>query len=120
MILQNESEIILSCAFEVLNTLGCGLIEKPYENALVVEFSLRNIPFRQQIGFDVYYKGQQVGRYIPDLIVFDQIIVDVKTIDSITNHEVAQILNYLHITKMKLGLILNFKHSKLEWKRIVL
>src|SRR6266550_7974731 len=61
---------IVGCAIEVLNTLGHGLIEKPYENALV-EFGLRNIPLRQQPAFDVLYKGQKVGLFIPDLIAFD-------------------------------------------------
>jgi GxxExxY protein len=78
---------IVGCAIEVLNTLGHGLIEKPYENALVVEFGLRNIPFRQQPAFDVLYKGQKVGLFIPDLIAFDAIVVDTKVIDQITDHE---------------------------------
>ena len=56
---------IVGCAIEVLNTLGHGLIEKPYENALVVEFGLRKIPFRQQPAFDVLYKGQKVGSSFP-------------------------------------------------------
>ena len=120
LILKNEVFEIAGCAMEVLNSLGHGLLEKPYENALVVEFGLRNILYQQQPGFDVMYKQVKVGRYIPDLIVFDQIVVDTKVIDKITNHEQGQILNYLKITGMKVGLILNFKHSKLEWQRFVL
>ena len=111
---------IVGCAIEVLNTLGHGLIEKPYENALVVEFGLRNIPFRQQPAFDVLYKGQKVGLFIPDLIAFDAIVVDTKVIDQITDHERGLMLNYLRITKLRVGVILNFKHRKLEWQRIAL
>ncbi|HAF50682.1 MAG: hypothetical protein PWR28_1196 [Synergistaceae bacterium] len=111
---------IVGCAMEVLNTLGHGLLEKPYENALVVEFGLRGIPFRQQPRFDVIYKGVKVGDYIPDLIAFEKIVVDAKTIDCITDVERGQILNYLKITKLKVGLILNFKKPKLEWERLVL
>ncbi len=111
---------IVGCAIEVLNTLGHGLIEKPYENALVVEFDLRNIPFRQQPAFDVLYKGQKVGLFIPDLIAFDAIVVDTKVIDQITDHERGLMLNYLRITKLRVGVILNFKHRKLEWQRIAL
>jgi GxxExxY protein len=59
---------IVGCAIEVLNALGHGIVEKPYENALVVEFGLRNILFRQQPPFDVLYKGHKVGLFIPDLI----------------------------------------------------
>jgi GxxExxY protein len=94
--------------------------EKPYENALVVEFRLRQIPFRQQPAFDVLYKNQRVGTFVPDLIAFDSIIVDTKVIDRITDHERGLMLNYLQITKLRVGLILNFKHRKLEWERIVL
>ena len=111
---------IVGCAIEVLNTLGHGLIEKPYENALVVEFGLRNIPLRQQPAFDVLYKGQKVEVFIPDLIAFDVIVVDTKVIDQITDHERGLILNYLRITKLRVGVILNFKHRKLEWQRIAL
>ena len=105
---------------EVLNTLGHGLLEKPYENALVVEFKLRGIPWAQQPRFPVVYKLVNVGEYIPDLIAFESIIVDAKTIEKIGNNERAQIINYLKITGLRVGIILNFKHSKLEWERIVL
>ena len=111
---------IVGCAIEVLNTLGHGLVEKPYENALVVEFGLRKIPFRQQPAFDVFYKGQKIGLFIPDLMAFHAIVVDTKVIDKITDHERGLMLNYLRITKLRIGLILNFKHPKLEWQRIVL
>ncbi len=111
---------IVGCAIEVLNTLGHGLLEKPYENALAVEFGMRNIPFRQQPLFDVLYKGQKVGLFIPDLIAFDDVVVDTKVIDGITDHERGLMLNYLRITKLRVGVILNFKHAKLEWERIVL
>ncbi len=70
---------IVGCAFEVLNSLGHGLLEKPYENALAVEFGIRGIPFVQQPRFPVIYKSVNVGEYVPDLIVFDKIIVDTKT-----------------------------------------
>jgi len=117
---KEETHQIIGCAFEVLNTLGHGLFEKPYENALVVEFKLKGIPYKQQARFPVIYKSFQVGEYIPDLIVFDKIIVDTKTIESIGNNEKAQIINYLKISGLRVGLILNFKHAKLEWERIAL
>ena len=111
---------IVGCAIEVLNTLGHGIVEKRYENALVVEFSLRKIPFRQQPVFDVLYKGEKVGLFVPDLIVFDSVVVETKVIDRITDHEQGLMLNYLRITNRRVGVILNFKHRKLEWERIVL
>ena len=105
---------IVGCAIEVLNTLGHGLLEKPYENALAVEFDLRKIPFQQQGVFDVLYKGHKVGLFIPDLIAFDTVVVDTKVIDRITDHERGLMLNYLRITKLRVGVIFNFKHAKLE------
>ncbi|MDY0190326.1 MAG: GxxExxY protein [Desulfuromonas sp.] len=117
---KEETHRIIGCAFEVLNTLGHGLLEKPYENALVVEFQQQAIPYAQQPRFPVIYKSVNVGEYIPDLIVFDKIIVDAKVIEKIGNNEKAQIINYLKITGLRVGLLLNFKHAKLEWERIIL
>ncbi len=115
-----ETGAILSCAFEVLNELGHGLLEKPYENSLCVEFGLRGIPWIQQMRYDVLYKTVKVAEYIPDLITFDTVVVDTKVIPHITDHEMGQMLNYLKITGLPVGLILNFKRSKLEWKRVIL
>jgi GxxExxY protein len=117
---KEETHRIIGCAFEVLNTLGHGLLEKPYENALVVEFMEQGIIYKQQPRFPVIYKSVNVGEYIPDLIVFDKIIVDTKVIAEIGNNEKAQMINYLKITGLKVGLILNFKYSKLQWERIAL
>jgi GxxExxY protein len=117
---EGQTRTIIGCAMEVLNEMGHGLLEKPYENALVVEFGLRGIPCAQQTRFDVYYKGSKVGEYVPDLIVSAEVVVDVKVIDGITDHEIGQMINYLTITGLKVGLIFNFKRAKLEWKRVVL
>ena len=95
-------------------------MEKPYENALVVEFKQQGLPYKQQPRFPVFYKSVHVGEYIPDLILFDKIIVDTKVIKSIGNNEKAQIINYLKITGLRVGLLLNFRHPKLEWERIIL
>ena len=119
-LLKEETHAMIGCAFEVLNELGHGLGEKCYENALVVEFRLRGICYSQQRRFEVLYKGEREGLFVPDLIAFDQVIVDTKVIDRITDHERGQMLNYLRITKLRVGLILNFKHPRLEWERVVL
>lgn len=115
-----ESREIVGSAMEVLNELGHGLHEKPYENALVVEFGLRGISCVQQQRYKVLYKGEEVGEYIPDLIAFEEIVIDTKVIEKITDHEIGQMINYLRITGLRLGYLLNFKRAKLEWKRIVL
>lgn len=111
---------ILDAAVEVHRVLGCGLLEKPYENALVREFVLRGICFIQQPRFPVEYEGVKVGEFVPKLIVFDSIIADTKTIDRITDLEVGQMINYLRVTKLRVGFIINFKNHRLETRRVVL
>lgn len=120
LILKNEVYRVVGAAFEVTKALGHGLHEKPYENALVVEFGLAGISFSQQPRFPVIYKSVPVAEYVPDLIAFDAIIVDTKVIDRITDHERGQMMNYLRISGLTVGLILNFKRAKLEWERLVL
>ena len=117
---REETRVIIGCAFEVLNELGHGLNEKLYENALAIEFKRKGITFDQQRRFEVLYKGEHVGEFTPDLIAYGMVIVDAKVIERITDHERGQMLNYLRIVRLPIGLILNFKHSRLEWERIVL
>ncbi len=117
-LLKNETHQIIGSAMEVLNEIGHGFHEKIYENALVVEFGLRRIPVIQQPDFPVIYKSVNVGSYVPDLICFDQVVVDAKTIEEITDHDIGKMLNYLKVTNLQVGLLINFKHPKLEFKRI--
>ena len=120
LLLKNEVYQIVACALEVLNTLGHGFHEKPYENALVVEAGLREIRHSQQPRYPLHYKGSQIGEFVPDLVLFDAVVVDTKVIEAITDHERGQMLNYLRITGYKVGVILNFKRAKLDWERVVL
>src|SRR5262249_38074111 len=120
LILQEEVYTVVGCAIEVLNVRGHGLHEKIYENCLCVEFRLRGIPYTQQERRRVLYKGELVGEYVPDLVVQQKLIVDTKTIDRITDHERGQMLNYLRITTLPVGVILNFKHARVGGERLVL
>ena len=120
LLLKAETEKIIGFVFEVLNEVGHGLNEKIYENSPTVLFKLNGVPFDQQRRFPVLFRGVEVGEFIPDLIAFGSVIVDAKVIDQITDHERGQMLNYLRITKLRVGLILNFKHARLEWERVVL
>ena len=90
-----EVYAVVGCAIEVLNVRGHGLHERIYENCLCIEFRLRGIPYTQQQRHQVFYKGELVGEYVPDLVVQGKLIVDAKTIDRITDHERGQMLNYL-------------------------
>ena len=120
LLLKAETENILGFAFEVLNELGHGLSEKVYENSLVVLFKLNSIAFDQQRRFLVFFRSGEVGEFIPELIAFGSVIVDTKVIDRVGDRERGQMLNYLRITKLRVGLILNFKNPRLEWERMVL
>lgn len=115
-----ETYEIIGCAMRVHNTLGHGFHEKAYENALVVEFKKNSIPFKQQPNYPILYEGETVAEFRPDIVVFDKIVVDTKTIDRITDRERGQILNYLKVTGLKVGLVINFKHPKLDWDRKIL
>lgn len=120
LILKTEVYAIISCSLEIINGIGLGLHEKPYENSLAVEFRYRGIPFEQQRSFPVVWRDTQVGEFIPDLIAYGKIVVDTKTIERITDIERGQMLNYLRITGLPVGLIINFKKPTLEWERIIL
>ncbi len=111
---------IVGCVLEVHKTLGHGLREKTYERALCIEFRLQGILFSQQSAYGVHYKGQRIDDYVPDLEVGGEVIVETKVADAIVDEHVGQVLNYLRVSGKKVGLIINFKHPKLEWKRVVL
>lgn len=120
LILKVEVYAVVGAALEVLNVRGHGLHEKIYENCLCIEFRLRDVPYAQQERHRVFYKEEVVGEYVPDIVVQEAIIVDTKTIERITDHDRGQMLTYLRITGLEVGVILNFKHARLEWERIVL
>ncbi len=113
------SEDVIGAAMKVLNTLKPGLDEKLYENALVIELTQRGHTVSQQKSFPVHYEGQLIGTLIPDLIVDDLVIVDPKVVTAFTDTHIAQMTGYLAITRLRLALLISFKSSKLEWKRIV-
>ncbi|HEY4248821.1 MAG TPA: GxxExxY protein [Lacunisphaera sp.] len=113
------SEAIIGAAMKVLNTLKPGLNEKAYENALVLELRKRGHRVDQQRRFDVIYEGHIVDTLVPDMVVEDLIIADPKVADDFTPTHNAQTIGYLAITRLRLALLLNFKHAELKWRRIV-
>jgi GxxExxY protein len=119
MIHSELSEKVIGAAMRVLNELKPGLDEKIYENALVMEMQEMGLSVEQQRQFHVRYKGQQVGLLIPDLIVGGQIIVDAKVVSTFNESHIAQMIGYLAITGLDLGILINFKNAKLEWKRVI-
>ena len=102
----------------VLNELKPGLDEKLYENALVLEPAARGHTAQQQREYPVYYRGHFIGKLIPDLIVDEKVIVDPKVVTAFNDSHTAQMIGYLNITGLEVALLLNFKNTKLEWKRV--
>lgn len=115
---QEVTRPIVGCAMRVLNSLGHGLHEKPYENALCIEMKASGIGFEQQPRFPIYYRSELIGEYIPDLVVERAVVVETKTIERIGDVEIGRMLNYLRITGLEVGLILNFKRPRLEWRHV--
>lgn len=109
---------IIGAAQRVLYVLKPGLDEKLYERALVIELAKDNIRCLSQQTFQVHYEGYIIGSLVPDLIVEDSVILDIKVVSMFNDSHLAQMLGYLNITELKTGLLLNFKHSKLGIKRI--
>ena len=110
---------IIGAAMAVLNELKPGLDEKLYENALVIELVARGHTVEQQREFPVHYRGHFIGKLVPDLIVDGQVIADPKIASAFGDSHVAQMLGYLNITGLEVAMLLNFKESKLDWKRVV-
>lgn len=113
------TEQIIAAAFKVSNKLGCGFLEKVYENALVIELSKMSFKISQQHPIAVHYDNVNVGDFYADIIVNDLIILELKSIKQITDVHRAQCLNYLKATQFKICLLINFGNPKIEIKRIV-
>lgn len=113
------TEQIIGAAMEVHSQLGSGFLESVYEEAMVVEFGLRGINCERQKTLDVFYKGIKVKQFICDFLVNGQVLVELKAIKNLTDIEMAQVLNYLKSTGLRLGLLFNFGAKSLEWKRII-
>jgi GxxExxY protein len=119
MLLYEElSNKVLQAYFNVLKHLTTGLLESVYENALCMEFDEMGIPYERQKHLDVFYKGKIVGEFIPDVVVDNKIILELKSIPCLTTKNTAQIINYLAITGLKVGYLLNFG-DKPEYKRVI-
>jgi len=119
MIHEELSGKIIGAAMAMLNELGPGLDEKLYERARVTERRKRGHVVDQPKSFPVHDSGELIGNLVPDTIVDGLVIADPKVVETFSETHTRQMIGYLAITKRKLALLLNFKHAKLEWKRIV-
>lgn len=112
---------IIGAPIEVHKELGNGFLEPVYQESFEIELALRKIPFDAQKRLHLFYKNFELKKeYVPDFVCYDKIIVEIKAIERLTNIEIAQLINYLKATKLKLGVLINFgSQGKLEWKRFV-
>jgi len=112
---------IIGAAMEVHKQLGCGFLEAVYQEALAIEFSKRDIPFRREVRLPIHYKGQLLSTaYCVDFICFDSVIVELKAVAQMTGTEESQVINYLKATGYEVGLLLNFGARSLQHRRLVL
>jgi len=112
-------ETVIGSAYEVANVLGCGFLEKVYERAMLGELACRGLAARSGVAFPVLYKGVPVGNYVADLVVEDQLIIELKCVEQFSNEHMAQCINYLKASGIRIALLINFQHPKVAWKRII-
>lgn len=113
---------IIGAAIEVHRTLGAGLLESVYEDALCIELDLQNIKYERQKLIELEYKGRRISNLVPDLIVENSVIVELKSVQTLEQIHTAQVLTYLKLTNLRTGLLINFNVTVLKdgIKRIVL
>ncbi len=122
LLLKEESFVLQGAIFEVYRELGCGFIEAVYQEALAREFSIRNIPFMSQSEMTIEYKGFILSQvYRPDFVCYEKRILELKAVKETNDEHKAQLHNYLKVSKLHLGLLINFGHyPRATVERIVL
>ena len=121
-IYKDEGCKLMGVAFEVYNDRGYGMAEEIYQECFEIELELRGIPFQAKRELTCLYKNHELKkRYLPDLFVFDCLVVELKAVTQLVAEHEAQLYNYLRITRQPVGYLVNFGHKDtLEWKRLIL
>ena len=122
LLFADETYRILGACFEVYKRMGCGFLEPVYQECLEIEFNLQEIPFTAQKELILEYRGKRLKQtYKPDFICFEKIVVEIKAVSNLIDEHRAQLLNYLHATGYKVGLLINFgHHPKIEHERFII
>ncbi len=111
---------LVGYCMEVHRELGKGQDEILYKDALVVELQRGQIPFTRELKFEVVYKGVNLPHhYYADFVVWSRILFEAKAVEKLTDVHIKQVLNYLAISRLELGLLVNFGGDSLEWKRVI-
>lgn len=120
LIYEKESWLIRGAALEVHKELGCGFLEKVYQDALEIEFKNNGIPYEREKHIVIKYKGQFIDHeYFADFVCYGNIIVELKAVSQLTDIHKAQVINYLKATKAPLGFLFNFGEKSLKTERII-
>jgi GxxExxY protein len=115
-----ETHAIIGAAMEVHKVLGSRFLEPVYQSALELEFQSRRIPYLQEVGLPVHYKGTQLKvTYRADFLCFGAVVVELKSLDRLTSREESQMLNYLAASRIRRGLLLNFGSRSLQYQRFL-
>ena len=109
---------ILGCCFEVMKELGPGFLERVYKNALLMAMRQKGLQVQVERSYNVVFRGKIIGRYIADLVVNDTVIVELKCCEKLIGEHQAQLFNYLKVSGLSVGLLVNFRRRKLDWKRL--
>ena len=121
LLYKDEVYTIVGAAFEVHKELGCGFLEAVYQEAFQIELRSKNIPFISQKPLPLFYKGQRLEKeYYADIVCYNNIIVELKALDQLSPKATAQIINYLKASRFKVGVLINFGNTSLNWKRYIL
>ena len=117
MILDDLTEQVIAACFEVANELGVGFLESVYEKALLIALRDKGLGSRSQVPLQVRFRQEGVGDFFADIIVEEQVLLELKAVKALATEHVAQVLNYLRGTDLKVGLLINFGTPKLEIRR---
>tara|TARA_R110000868_G_scaffold8774_3_gene44910 strand:- start:212 stop:586 length:375 start_codon:yes stop_codon:yes gene_type:complete len=121
IIYKDESYAIVGCLFDVYNNLGSGFSEIVYKDALEYEFKKHHIPFKRKEEYSIAYKDIILPhKFYADFVVFDKIILEIKSVENLNDKHIAQCINYLKVSNCKLAILANFHKDLLDQKRIVL
>lgn len=109
---------VVGCAHRVANGLGCGFLEKVYERAMEVELRRSRLDCKAQVRYPVKYLGHNVGDYYADLVVENQLVLELKCVESFADEHLAQCLNYLRASGLRSALLINFQHPRVQWRKV--
>ena len=119
LIYEEESYVVKGAVFEVYKAMGAGFLEAVYQDALEIEFQEQGIPYRREAQIPVFYKGHKLDKeYFADFICYEKVVVELKCVARLLNAHKAQVINYLHGTKLPVGLLVNFAEASLKWERL--